>query len=161
MPSSALFPPRWPRRPSLEDRSPRLVDAGTIPRCAAFDPRSPLSVGNGEFAFTADPTGLQTFPQLYDNQMPLCTQSQWGWHTAPNPTGKGPSDLRLTEFDTFGRKVGYPTSSTGQADLFNWLRENPHRLHLGRIGFAIEKPEDVRIVEQTSRSVDRHAAQRV
>src|ERR1035438_10313774 len=31
------------------------------PTVRALDPRSPLSVGNGEFAFTADPTGLQTF----------------------------------------------------------------------------------------------------
>ena len=119
------------------------------PTLHALDPRSPLSVGNGEFAFTADPTGLQTFPQPYESQMPLCTQSQWGWHTAPNPTGKGPADLRLTEFDTFGRKVGYPTSSDGQRQLFDWLRENPHRLHLGRIGFAIDKPEDVRFIQQT------------
>src|ERR1035441_1033952 len=113
------------------------------------DPRPPLSVGNGEFAFTPDPTGLQTFPQPYETQMPLCTQSQWGWHTAPNPTGKGPADLRLTEFDTFGRKVGYPTSSDGQKPLFDWLRENPHRLHLGRIGFAIDKLADVRFIQQT------------
>jgi hypothetical protein len=127
----------------------RALVARHNPTLHAVDPRSPLSVGNGEFAFTADPTGLQTFPDLYDNQMPLCTQSQWGWHTAPNPAGKGPSDLRLTEFDTFGRRVGYPTSSTGQTDLFNWLRENPHRLHLGRIGFAIGKPEDVRFIQQT------------
>jgi hypothetical protein len=119
------------------------------PALHGIDPRSPLSVGNGEFAFTADPTGLQTFPQPYEAQMPLCTQSQWGWHTAPNPTGKGPGDLRLTEFDTFGRKVGYATSSDGQKPLFNWLRENPHRLHLGRIGFAIDKPEDVRFLQQT------------
>ena len=54
-----------------------------------------------------------------------------------------------TEFDTFGRKVGYPTSSDGQKPLFDWLRENPHRLHLGRIGFAIDKPEDVRFIQQT------------
>jgi hypothetical protein len=119
------------------------------PTLRALDPRSPLSVGNGEFAFTADPTGLQTFPQPYGNEMPLCTQSQWGWHTAPNPTGKGPSDLRLAEFDTFGRKVGYPTSSDGQKPLFDWLRENPHRLHLGRIGFAIDKLEEVRFIQQT------------
>ena len=118
------------------------------PTLNAFDPRSPLSVGNGEFAFTADPTGLQTFPQLYENQMPLCTQSQWGWHTAPNPTGSTAADLRLTEYDTFGRKVGYPTSCAGQTELFNWLRENPHRLHLGRIGFAIGKPEEVRGIRQ-------------
>jgi hypothetical protein len=119
------------------------------PTLHGIDPRSPLSVGNGEFAFTADPTGLQTFPQPYETHMPLCTQSQWGWHTAPNTTGKGPADLRLAEFDTFGRKVGYPASSEGQKPLFDWLRENPHRLHLGRIGFAIEKPEDVRFVQQT------------
>ena len=30
-----------------------------------FDPLSPLSVGNGEFAFTCDVTGLQTFPDDY------------------------------------------------------------------------------------------------
>src|ERR1035441_8120546 len=40
------------------------------PTLRALDPRSPLSVGNGEFAFTADPTGLQTFPQPYETQMP-------------------------------------------------------------------------------------------
>ncbi len=119
------------------------------PTLRELDPRSPLSVGNGEFAFTADPTGLQTFPQPYETQMPLCTQSQWGWHTAPNPTGKGQADLRLAEFDTFGRKVGYATSSGGQKQLFDWLRENPHRLHLGRIGFAIDKPEDVHFLQQT------------
>jgi len=40
---------------------------------------SPLTVGNGEFAFTADPTGMQTFYNFYhDNHMPLCTMSQWG-----------------------------------------------------------------------------------
>jgi hypothetical protein len=119
------------------------------PTLHGIDPRSPLSVGNGEFAFTVDPTGLQTFPQPYETQMPLCTQSQWGWHTAPNFAGKGPADLRLAEFDTFGRKVGYPTSSDGQKPLFDWLRENPHRLHLGRIAFAIDKPEDVRFIQQT------------
>src|ERR1019366_381831 len=31
----------------------------------------------------------------------------------------------------------------------DWLRENPHRLHLGRIGFAIDKPEEVRFIQQT------------
>jgi hypothetical protein len=115
------------------------------PTLRAIDPRSPLSVGNGEFAFTADPTGLQTFPALYDNAMPLCTQAQWGWHTAP---GRPPGELRLEEYETFGRKVGYPADSKGQAELFNWLRENPHRLHLGRVGFAIEKPADVHIRQQ-------------
>ena len=30
-----------------------------------FDSLSPLSVGNGKFTFTADLTGLQSFPSLY------------------------------------------------------------------------------------------------
>ena len=127
----------------------RAVVSRHNPTLHGIDPQSPLSVGNGEFAFTVDPTGLQTFPEPYEAQLPLCTQSQWGWHHAPNPTGKEPADLRLAEFDTFGRKVGYATSSEGQKQLFDWLRENPHRLHLGRIGFAIDKIEDVRFLQQT------------
>src|SRR5687767_11048494 len=42
-----------------------------------------LSVGNGEFAFTVDVTGLQTFPEEYENGIPLGTQTQWGWHSIP------------------------------------------------------------------------------
>jgi len=117
-----------------------------------IDPRSPLSVGNGEFAFTADVTGLQSLPDLYEKTVPLCTQSQWGWHSFPAPDGRGLADLRLENFDTYGRPVGYATSAKGQEKLFNWLRENPHRLSLGRIGLLLdERPiarEDVGEVHQ-------------
>ncbi|HKA00197.1 MAG TPA: hypothetical protein VKE70_26985 [Candidatus Solibacter sp.] len=116
------------------------------PTLRAFDPRSPLSVGNGELCFTADCTGLQTFPHLYEKDLTLSTMSQRGWQTSPN---RPPGELRFTEYDTYGRMVGYPTSSTGQAVLFNWLRENPHRANLGHIGFAIERPEDVQVIQQT------------
>jgi hypothetical protein len=120
-----------------------------------IDPLSPLSIGNGEFAFTADITGLQTFPAAYEKAMPLCTMSQWGWHSSPL-NGLNPSRLRLTGYDTHGRSVGYATSSEGQIELFNWLRENPHRLHLGRIGFKLTsangreaQPSDITDAEQT------------
>lgn len=103
-----------------------------------FDPLSPLSLGNGEFAFTADPTGLQTFPEIYEQKMPLCTMSQWGWHTTPIPSGLDPHGLRLAQFDTFGRSVGYAVDQEGQRELFRWLRENPHRLHLGRIAMRLK-----------------------
>ena len=142
----AAVPTALAAQPALLNR--RAIVTRHNPTQHAIDPFSPLSVGNGEFAFTADPTGLQTFPQPYEKKMPLCTLAQWGWHTAPNHTGKTPADLRLTEYATFGRKVGYPTSSEGQKPLFDWLRENPHRLHLGRIGFAIDHPEEVRFVQQ-------------
>jgi protein-glucosylgalactosylhydroxylysine glucosidase len=106
-----------------------------------FDARAPLSVGNGEFAFSADITGLQTCPEVYEKTTPLCTQSQWGWHSFPRADGLTAGDLRLTPFDTFGRQVGYPAGADGQSDLFNWLRQNPHRLHLGRIGFELKKTQ--------------------
>ncbi len=103
-----------------------------------LDARSPLSVGNGEFAFTADPTGLQSLPRFFEHDIPLCTLSQWGWHTQPGPAGFSAPHLRLTPYDTYGRQVGYATSAEGQRELFNWLRENPHRLHLGRIGLRLD-----------------------
>ncbi len=111
----------------------------------ADDPRAPLGVGNGEFAFSADVTGLQTFPDKFEKSFPLCTQSQWGWHSFRRPAGQ----LKLTEYDTFGRMVGYASNGKGQEEIFNWLRENPHRLHLGRIGFLGLAPDDIRNPEQT------------
>src|SRR4051794_8435818 len=59
-----------------------------------LDPFSALTVGNGEFAFTADVTGLQTFPEGYGKQFPLCTASHWGWHTKPLPSGLRVQDFR-------------------------------------------------------------------
>ncbi|MBC7784110.1 MAG: glycoside hydrolase family 65, partial [Burkholderiales bacterium] len=121
-----------------------------------LDPRSPLTVGNGEFAFGVDPTGLQSFPEPYVTAMPLCTMSNWGWHSKPLPAGLDPATIRYTNFDTYGRPVGHVTSSEGQKPLFDWLRENPHRFHLGRIGIEITLNngqlwtiDDLRDVKQT------------
>src|SRR5436190_3376040 len=117
----------------------RRTEAGLIDRAALvnrhspvmrkLDALAPLSLGNGEFAFTADITGLQTFPREYEQAMPLCTMSQWGWHTKPLAAGLDSKQFRLTEYDTHGRQVGYATASEGQRELYDWLRENPHRLH--------------------------------
>ena len=115
-----------------------LVDRHS-PVLHKLDPFSPLTLGNGEFAFTADITGLQTFSNEYEKSMPLCTMSQWGWHTTPLRAGLDLKDLRLTQYDMHGRPVGYHTSSEGQTELFNWLRQNPHRLNLGRIGLSLNK----------------------
>jgi hypothetical protein len=48
-----------------------------------FDANNPLTVGNGAFAFTVDATGLQTFPEAFEQTIPLGTLSDWGWHTIP------------------------------------------------------------------------------
>jgi hypothetical protein len=120
-----------------------------------FDPFSALTVGNGGFAFTADITGLQTFTAECDKTFPLCTTAHWSWHTTPAPAGIRREDFRYQDFDTCGRKVGYATERARQETLFDWLRENPHRLHLGRIGLELKKsdgshamPDDLKNCEQ-------------
>lgn len=108
------------------------------PKLNEVNLESPLTVGNGEFAFTADVTGLQT---LYDEHVkkhvPLCTMSQWGWHTAPdNGTTYTLEDIVMTEYESNGRKVKYAVEKKpGNEAIYDWLRTNPHRLNLGRIGF--------------------------
>lgn len=119
----------------------------------SFDQYSSLSVGNGEFAFTVDATGLQTFPELYEAGVPLGTQSQWGWHSFPNKDNYT-FEESLREFD-FGRghKEAYsmqmktPEHAKKASDYF---RVNPHRLHLGNVGLelikkdgTLAKPEDI------------------
>jgi hypothetical protein len=127
-----------------------LGDTGKINRRAVvrrhnpvvtqFDPYASVSVGNGEFAFTADFTGLQTFAEACATDFPNCTMAHWAWHSTPGGTLRR-EDFKLKEYDTFGRKVGYGTSKTGQEPLFNALRQSPHGLHLGRIGLELLKPD--------------------
>lgn len=144
--ASSLAPPDWnSTEPQARSRTAGTLNRAALvsrhnPAASKLDPLSPLSLGNGEFAFTADITGLQTFPEPYERAMPLCTMSQWGWHTQPAPAGLDTKPLRLTQYDTHGRQVGYQTSSERQTELFNWLRENPHRLHLGQIGLCLTNP---------------------
>lgn len=49
-----------------------------------IDSLASLSVGNGKFAFTADATGFQSFPETYSNGIVLGTQSEWGWNSFEN-----------------------------------------------------------------------------
>lgn len=107
------------------------------PHITSIDPLSSLSVGNGEFAFTADVTGLQTFYQYYRNGVPLGTMSQWGWHSFPNTEDFNAKEvLKASDFGK-GHEEWYSCQfKTGrEKDASDWLRANPHRLHLGQIGF--------------------------
>lgn len=108
------------------------------PVLTSINMESPLTVGNGELCFTADVTGLQTLYEDYkNNHVPLCTMSQWGWHVKPDE-GKYYSleDVVMTEYDCNGRKVYYAVEKqAGNERIYDWLRENPHRLNLSRISF--------------------------
>ena len=123
------------------------------PELNRVDFLSPFTVGNGEFAFTADITGLQSFPEeYYANGIPLETLSNWAWHSMPNPDGFQLKDA-CEWIDTHGRRIGYPTRQNTPAG--KWLRANPHRMPLGQTGFLLIKangtpatPDDVRNVRQ-------------
>ncbi len=114
-------------------------------RITSPDSLNSLSVGNGDFAFTVDITGLQTFPAFYERGIALGTMSNWGWHTGANPDGYSLEDVRKN-YDVHGRKVGYVHQFRRNDDSMRflaseWLRQNPHRIHLGLIGLHIFNSE--------------------
>lgn len=110
------------------------------PHITKIDSLSSLSVGNGNFAFTVDVTGLQTFPERYRKGVPLGTQSQWGWHSSPNPNGYTLDETMETYDLGHGHEESYPVQSGEKGrrqEAVNYLRANPHKIHLGIVGFEI------------------------
>lgn len=121
------------------------------PHITEIDTLASLTVGNGEFAFTVDVTGLQSFPELYRNGVPLGTQSQWGWHSFVNTKNLTRQET-LKDYD-FGRGRQEPyavqfNEDGRQKDAANYYRVNPHRLHLGAIGFDGLNPDQVTAIDQ-------------
>ncbi len=111
------------------------------PDFTRVDPHAPLMIGNGELGFTADITGLQTFPEQYSPLAPLLTMAQWAWHSFPNPNDYTEAD-GFTNIAIPGRgDVPYAWmkswSDAKARPAFTWLRENPHRFSLGRIALAL------------------------
>lgn len=122
-----------------------------------IDSLASLSVGNGNFAFTVDATGMQSFPGSYAKGVPLGTQSVWGWHSFPNT-----ENLRIEEaqkvYELEGRKISYTVQikePERNKRAVEYFRINPHRLQLGNIGLEIIKKdgstarvEDIKNIKQ-------------
>ncbi len=120
------------------------------PKITEFEALSSLSAGNGNFAVTVDATGLQTFPEIYAEGVPLGTQSQWGWHSFPNVEGftteetlkdynfRGWDELYAVQFNEPGRS----------RDAADYFRINPHRLHLGYIGLELTDTEGNKLLPE-------------
>lgn len=103
-----------------------------------------IPLGNGNFAFNADGTGLQT----------VCgnTMSHWCWHNFPLPLGVTPEDIKPWATPDKGRLKGVTTKPPSA--IFNWQRENPQPLNLGRIGFINQ--DGGRLTAADVRMVARH-----
>lgn len=111
------------------------------PIIKGMDFRSPLTVGNGDFAATIDVTGLQTFFDEYKENMPLLTMSNWGFHSFKNDDGGYYSlkDIEMTEYKSAGRRVKYPVERTlNNEKIYDWLRVNPHRFNLCRMSIFLD-----------------------
>jgi hypothetical protein len=94
------------------------------------NPTTPIQVGNGNFAFGTDITGLQTF-------LPFNTLSTWGWKNdslPPNVTQDDIEAYRGVSWLNHGRPVEYDFG--GGNPIEQWLIANPNRVNLGRIGLA-------------------------
>lgn len=65
-------------RAALPIQRQQVVQAFNVRRNESSS-TTPLQVGNGNFAFGVDVTGLQTFK-------PFATMSTWGWHNFSLPT---------------------------------------------------------------------------
>ncbi|MBI1227736.1 MAG: hypothetical protein GC192_21055 [Bacteroidetes bacterium] len=117
-----------------------------------------FTLGNGRFAMTFDVTGLQTFPESYQKGIPLGTQSEWGWHSFPNSENYRIEET-LQPLLSNNREVPYARQwpdSTRAGKAANYLRQNPHRIHLATVGWEIEKTDgslatisDIKNIDQT------------
>lgn len=93
-------------------------------------PYSPVQIGNGNFAFGADITGLQTF-------LPHNILSSWGWHNSSRPSTPNqtePEDYTGVDWWTHDRLVNYAQPNPTEANISQWMIANPHRINLGRVG---------------------------
>jgi hypothetical protein len=107
------------------------------PTITAVDKSSPFMVGNGSLAFTADITGLQTFPEQYSELVPLMTQSTWSWHSFP---GNYPIESAHVPIPVNGKMQQFPYLTSwdeAKKPHVQWLRENPHRFSLGRLALRL------------------------
>jgi hypothetical protein len=119
------------------------------------DPDAPLTVGNGNFAFGCDITGMQTFAEFHHrNGIPVEILSRWCWVTDPNPNNYTLADASKNFTLPDGRVLPFATKQTSPAG--DWLRKNPRNHPLGQLALEYDKadgtplaPEDIQEPEQT------------
>ncbi len=89
-----------------------------------------LPLGNGEFCFNADRTGLQTSGGN--------TMSHWAWHEFPLPEGVAHEDLSETGSYVTGRLIGEGRDDVpaDKAAAAQYMFDNPHAFSLSRLRFV-------------------------
>ncbi|EGN94575.1 hypothetical protein SERLA73DRAFT_188549 [Serpula lacrymans var. lacrymans S7.3] len=91
---------------------------------------TPMQIGNGNFAFGADVTGLQTF-------LPYAIMSYWGWKNDTFPPNSSLDDIENytgVSWWNHDRLVTYMFG--GDPSIEQWLIANPNRANLGSTGLV-------------------------
>lgn len=122
------------------------------------DNLTPLGVGlpGGDFVFTADVTGLQTLVDFHADGQRLHSMAGWSWHAFPNPRKFTLADVTAPHVHEWGTRpyspktppAGLTAEKTARwPAAADWLRANPHRLPLGRLGFTRPGGAEIRAGE--------------
>jgi hypothetical protein len=115
------------------------------------NPKKPMQVGNGEFAYNVDITGLQTFN-------PHNTMVHWAWHSMPLPDGLKFDDFNGQTYTVNGRPVEFDIDNPQQPELSKWLAANPHPVNLGRIGLCLTHADgsmaDISEIKNATQTLD-------
>jgi hypothetical protein len=119
-----------------------------VANATQLSPLDVFTLGNGDFGFNVDATGLQTFNDTYATAVPslldLNTLSSWGWHSKPwsFPRTTDPaaylramnwSYLATAVSATENRTVPYLVGSNLSSEYGGWTASNPHRAGLGQL----------------------------
>jgi len=103
-----------------------------------------IPLGNGNFAFNADGTGLQT---VGGN-----TMCHWCWHSFPLPPGFTQADVKPWGTPDHGRLTGKTTALPPALAI--WQKLNPQPMNLGCLGFI--NPQGDRLVAADVQVDSRH-----
>ena len=86
----------------------RCCDSSTRCRCCRSETANSRSPPTSR--------GCRLFPK-FTNRRPRLHDVAMGMECAPLPAGLDPKALRLVQFDTYGRQVGYTVSAEGQNEF--------------------------------------------
>ena len=128
------------------------------------DKLTPFGLGlpGADFVFTADVTGLQTLVDFHRDGQDLNTMAGWAWHSFPNPekftladcTAPHPHEGQTRPYMPMNPPDDLsPEKKERWLKASAWLRSNPHRIGLGRLGFVKAdgtaiKPDDLSGIHQ-------------
>lgn len=110
------------------------------------EPKGQIPLGNGEFCFNADATGLQTFGGN--------TMAHWAWHSFPLPPGWTSDQVPATGTFQHGRNTGPDVFPEHTDAIRTWMFDNPHSMNLGRLRLCrsdgVElRPEEISSLTRT------------